>query len=114
MQYKTFSKSRRIKDIKRKVERTYKKITENSEGVEKKKLLFEKRRKGMWDFQLNIEVAQQSHEDLLSLDLVKILNVFSEDGRESSLNILLEEVLAAGAIEESAVGDDKIGRVSGS
>ena len=68
----------------------------------------------MWDFQLNTEVAQQSHEDQPSLDLVKILNVSSEDGRESLLNILLEEVLAAGVVEETAVGDDEIGRVSGS
>src|SRR6266540_5588059 len=34
----------------------------------------------LWDFQLNTEVAQQSHEDQLSLDLVEILNVSSEDG----------------------------------
>ncbi len=68
----------------------------------------------MWDFQLNTEVAQQSHEDQPSLDLVEILNVSSEDGGESSLNISLEEVLAAGAVEETAAGNDKIGRVPGS
>src|SRR6266498_302972 len=68
----------------------------------------------LWDFQLNTEVAQQSHEDQLSLDLVEILNVSSEDGGESSLNISLEEVLAAGAVEEAAVKDDEIGRVPGS
>src|SRR6266542_1212172 len=50
--------------------------------------------KDLWDFQLNIEVAQQSHEDQPSLDLVEILNIFSEDGGESSLNISLEEILA--------------------
>src|SRR6266511_3296524 len=65
----------------------------------------------LWDFQLNTEVVQQSHKDQPSLDLVEILNVSSEDGGESSLNISLEEVLAADAVEETAVGDDKIGRV---
>src|SRR6266545_3751823 len=65
----------------------------------------------LWDFQLNTEVAQQSYEDQPSLDLVEILNVSSEDGEESSLNISLEEVLVAGAEEEAAVGDDEIGRV---
>src|SRR6266498_70166 len=65
----------------------------------------------LWDFQLNTEVAQQSHEDQLSLDLVEILNISSEDGRESSLNISLKEVLAAGIVEETAVVDDEIGRV---
>src|SRR6266542_3752485 len=68
----------------------------------------------LWDFQLNTKVAQQSHENQLSLDLVKILNVSSEDGGESSLNISLEEVLAAGVKEEAAVEDDEIGRVPGS
>ncbi len=68
----------------------------------------------LWDFQLNTEVAQQSHEDQPSLDLVEILNVSSEDGGESSLNISLEEVLAAGIVEEAAVEDDEIGRVLGS
>ncbi len=66
----------------------------------------------MWDFQLNTKVAQQSHEDQPSLDLVEILNVSSEDGGESSLNISLEEVLAAGAEEDTTVGGDEIGRVS--
>ncbi len=65
----------------------------------------------MWDFQLNTEVAQQSYEDQPSLDLVEILNVSSEDGGESSLNISLEEVLTAGAVEETTADDDKIGRV---
>ena len=59
-------------------------------------------------------MAQQSYEDQPSLDLVEILNVSSEDGGESSLNISLEEVLAAGAVEEVAVEDDEIGRVPGS
>ena len=58
-------------------------------------------------------MAQQSHEDQPSLDLVEILNVSSEDGGESSLNISLKEVLAAGAVEEAAE-DDEIGRVPGS
>ena len=57
----------------------------------------------MWDFQLNTEVAQQLHEDQPSLDLVEILNVSSEDRGESSLNISLEEVLAAGVVEEAVV-----------
>ena len=62
----------------------------------------------LWDSQLNSEVTQQ-YEDQPSLDLVEILNVSSENRGESSLNILLEEVLAAGA--EAAVEDDEIGRV---
>src|SRR6266508_412002 len=53
----------------------------------------------LWDFQLNTEVVHQSHEDQPSLDLVEILNVSSEDGGESSLNISLEEVLAVGVVE---------------
>ena len=67
----------------------------------------------LWDFQLNTEVAQQSCEDQPSLDLVEILNVSSENGGESSLNISLKKVLAAGAVEEAAVEDDEIGRVPG-
>ncbi len=67
----------------------------------------------LWDFQLNTEVAQQSHEDQLSLDLVEILNVSSKDRGESSLNISLEEVLAAGVVEETAADDDKISKVPG-
>ena len=66
----------------------------------------------MWDFQLNSEMVQQSYEDQLLLDLVEILNISSEDGGELSLNILLEEVLVAGAVEETAVGDNEIDRVS--
>ena len=51
-------------------------------------------------------MAQQSHEDQPSLDQVEILNVSCEDGRESSLNILLKEVLTANAINETvAIGD---------
>ena len=57
-------------------------------------------------------MAQQSHEDQPSLDLVEILNVSSEDGRESLLNISLEEVLAADIIEETITNDDEIGKVS--
>src|SRR6266540_4672907 len=68
----------------------------------------------VWDFPLNNEVVQQSYEDQLSLDLVEILNVSSEDGGESSLNISLEEVLTAGTAEEAAVEDDEIDRVPGS
>ena len=68
----------------------------------------------LWNFQPNTEVAQQSHEDQPSLDLVEILNVSNENGKESSLNISLEEVLAAGAVEEIAADNDEIGRVSGS
>src|SRR6266511_3906464 len=70
--------------------------------------------KDLWDFLLNTEIAQQSHEDQPSLDLVEILNVSSKDGGESLLNISLEEVLVAGAEEGTAVDDDEIGRVSGS
>src|SRR6266498_3871238 len=68
----------------------------------------------LWNFELNTKVAQQSHEDQPLLDLVEILNVSNEDERESSLNISLEEVLAAGAVEEAAVEDDEISRVPGS
>ena len=56
-------------------------------------------------------MAQQSHEDQPSLDLVEILNVSSKDGGELSLNISLEKILAAGAVEETAIDDDEIGRV---
>src|SRR6266540_3310872 len=68
----------------------------------------------LWDFQLNTKVVQQVHEEQPSLDLVEILNVSSEDGGESSLNISLEEVLTTGVVEETAADDDEIGRVSGS
>jgi len=68
----------------------------------------------LWDFQLNTEVAQQSHEDQPSLDLVEILNVTSEYEGESSLNISLEKVLTAGVVDETVVDDDEIGRVFGS
>src|SRR6266498_538210 len=71
-------------------------------------------REDLWDFQLNSEVVQQSHEDQPSFDLVEILNVSSEDGKESSLNISLKEVLAASAVEETAAEDDEISRVPGS
>ncbi len=69
-------------------------------------------RENLWDFQLNTKMEQQSHEDQLLLDLVEILNVSSEDGEESSLNILLEKVLAADA--DTAVFGDETGKVSGS
>ena len=65
----------------------------------------------LWDFQLNTEVAQQSHEDPPSLDLVEILNVSSEDGGESSLNISLEEVLTVDAVKDIAIIGDKIDRI---
>ncbi len=68
-------------------------------------------KENLWDFQLNDEVVQQSYEDQPLLDLVEILNVSSEDGRESSLNISLEEVLAADVVEETVVIGDEIGRV---
>ena len=59
-------------------------------------------------------MAQQVYEDQPSLNLVEILNVSSEHEGELSLNISLEEVWTAGTVEETAVGDDEIGRVSGS
>ena len=40
MKYKTFIRSRRIKDIEGEVRRTYRKITGDSEGVGKEELLF--------------------------------------------------------------------------
>ncbi len=67
----------------------------------------------LWDFQLNTEVMQQLGEDQPSLDQVEILNVSCEEGEESSLSILLEEVLAAGIVKETAVIGDKIDRVPG-
>ncbi len=60
-------------------------------------------RENLWDFQLNIKVAQQSGEDQPSLDQVEILNVSCEEERKLSLNILLEEVLVADAAEEITV-----------
>ena len=36
----------------------------------------------------------------------------SEDGGELSLNILLKEVLAVGVVEETAAGNNEIGKVS--
>ncbi len=48
-------------------------------------------------------MVQQLREDQPSLDLVEILNVSSEDGGESLLNISLEEVLAADAVENIVV-----------
>src|SRR6266496_2298671 len=66
----------------------------------------------LWDYQPNCEVAQQPYEDQLSLDQVEDLNASCEERGESSLNISLEEVLAAAAVEETAEGDDEIGRVS--
>ncbi len=57
---------------------------------------------------------QQSHEDQPLLDLVEILNISSKDGGKSSLNISLEEVLAADAVVEAAVDNDEVSRVPGS
>ncbi len=54
---------------------------------------------------------QQSDEDQLSFDQVEILNVSYEKRGESMLNISLEEVLAAGAIKETAIIGDEIDRV---
>ena len=68
----------------------------------------------MWDFQLNIKVAQQSHEDQSSLDQKEVLNAFCKDGGESLLNISLEEILAANAVEHTAVFGNETGRVPGS
>ena len=59
-------------------------------------------------------MVQQLREDQPSLDLVEILNVSSEDGGESLLNISLEEVFAMKAVENTAVFGDENGRVSGS
>ncbi len=56
-------------------------------------------------------MVQQSHEDQPLLDLVEILNVSSEDGGESLLNISLEEVLAVDAVNETTVIGDEIGRI---
>ncbi len=58
-------------------------------------------------------MAQQLHEDQPLLDLVEILNISSKDRGESSLNLSLEEVLAASTAEEITVVDNEIGRVPG-
>ena len=71
-------------------------------------------KENLWDFQLNIEVTQQSHKNQLSFNQVEILNVSSEDGEESSLNISLEEVLVADVVDKITAIGDEIGRVSGS
>ncbi len=63
---------------------------------------------------MGLPAQYQSYENQPSLDLVEILNVSSKDGGESSLNISLEEFLAADAVEETAADDDEIGRVLGS
>jgi len=43
MKYKTFTRSRTIKSIKREVERIYKKTIKDDRKVRKKKLLFKKK-----------------------------------------------------------------------
>ncbi len=58
-------------------------------------------------------MAQQSHENQPSLDQVEILNVSCKNGGESSLNISLEEILAANVVNETVVIDDEMSRVSG-
>ena len=45
------------------------------------------------------------------LNQVEILNVSCEDGGKSSLNISLEEVLAADAVDETTVIGDEISQV---
>ena len=57
-------------------------------------------------------MVQQPCKDQLLLDLVEILNISSEGGGSSSLNISLEEVLAADVVDETAVIGDEIGRIS--
>ena len=59
-------------------------------------------------------MAQQLYEDQPSLDLVEILNVSSEDGEESSLNISLEEILTADIVNKTAVIGNEMDRVLGS
>ncbi len=59
-------------------------------------------------------MTQQSDEDQPSLDQVEILNISCEKGGELLLNISLEEILAADAVDETAVIGDEIGRVPGS
>jgi len=56
-------------------------------------------------------VALQTHENQSSLDQVEILNVSCKNEEKSSLNILLEEVLAANAVNKTAVIDDEMNRV---
>ncbi len=57
-------------------------------------------------------MVQQPCKDQLLLDLVEILNISSEGVGSSSLNISLEEVLAADVVDETAVIGDEIGRIS--
>ncbi len=56
-------------------------------------------------------MTQQSGEDQPSLDQMEILNVSCKKGGESSLNISLEEVLAADVTDKIAVIGDKSSRV---
>ncbi len=56
-------------------------------------------------------MALQTHENQSSLDQVEILNVSCKNEEKSSLNILLEEVLAANAVNKTAVIDDEMNRV---
>ncbi len=67
----------------------------------------------LWDFQLNTEVARQSYEDQLLLNQKEVLNAFCENEEESSLNILLEEVLTVNAINNTAIIGDKTNRILG-
>ena len=56
-------------------------------------------------------MALQTHENQSSFDQVEILNVSCKNEEKSSLNILLEEVLAANAVNKTAVIDDEMNRV---
>ena len=57
-------------------------------------------------------MVQQLYKNQPSLDQVKILNVSCENGRKSSLNISLEEILIADVADEIAVIGDETARVS--
>jgi len=59
-------------------------------------------------------VIQQLYEDQPSLNQKEVLNALCENEEESSLNILLKEVLVANVTTEIAIISDEIDRVPGS
>ncbi len=59
-------------------------------------------------------MIQQLYEDQPSLNQKEVLNALCENEEESSLNILLKEVLVANVTTEIAIISDEIDRVPGS
>jgi len=65
----------------------------------------------MWDFQLNTKVTQQPYEDQPSLNQVEVLNESCKNEGESLLNISLEEILAANAVNRITVINDEMVKI---